>query len=268
MKMRLIALALAATAGAVFLGWPKHNSVPEFFEEEAAPVASSSSVKNSTIQKASLPAGSGMKNPESALGEREALSTAQARAHWDAISNLVECANSRKCDEVFPDTDPSSHFFAVRDRMLDEIDWFMERAAVSPAQIERSVKAAQYLLAVPDEMVQGRALEWLLQHPADEKTPSMIAENMPDVVDAGNAALIAKNLARFNQAEYAALIGDYISDKILNGATFSSVEFARNIGLVLNEHNRSRFERLLKELPKGQREAFVRNALYPRSAST
>jgi hypothetical protein len=195
------------------------------------------------------------------------LNRAEAATHWQAISVLVACAGAPEQCEVpnIPDTDPSSRFFTIRDRILDELDWFAAHQAAG-AESAGVVRAAQSLMAIPDEQVQCRSLDLLLTQPASGKTPALIAEHMAELVDADCVQKVVRVLRKSLDASNSRTVTDYVCDTILHGATLSSKEMARNIGGILTDDTRGPLEACMAKLPKSERYRSMRDALYPSSA--
>ena len=202
------------------------------------------------------------------FSDRPALDRQEAKQRWDSISSLVDCATGGSdCEDEFPSTDPSSHFFGIRDRILDEIDWFAEHQPVGEAQVARANQAYQKLLKVPDEMVQARAIEAMGALPPNEENPGLIMSSLPDIVDTKTAQIVIKELARYKNGKQEAAIAEYVANLIQHGANFASKELAKGLPQILTAGNRGRMERLLRELQRGERYNLVREALYGTAAT-
>jgi hypothetical protein len=195
------------------------------------------------------------------------LTREEAMSHWNSISVLVTCATAPENCAIsnIPDTDPSSRFFSIRDRILDELDWFVAHQTTG-AQSASVVQAAQSLLTIQDDQVQCRSLDLLLTQPASTGTPGLIAKHMGELVDADCVQKVVRVLRKSLDSSNSRTVTDYVCDTILHGATLSSKEMARNIGGILTAETRGPLEACLAKLPKSERYQSMRDALYPATA--
>jgi hypothetical protein len=199
--------------------------------------------------------------------ELPALDSKAAAKHWNQVSSLVNCASQAQgCPEDLPESDPSSKFFALRDRILDELDWFNSHQSTSAAQSARVIEAAHMMLAMPDEEIQCRSLDALLLQPPSSKTPALIAKNMSELVDADCVQKVVKVMRRSLDDSNLETITNYACETILHGAVLSSKEMANSVGLLITDATRSRLEACMAKLPKSERFNSMQKQLYPASA--
>lgn len=196
------------------------------------------------------------------------LSTAAAEFHWNSIAGLVACATtSSECAQDLPNTDPSSKFFALRDRMLDELDWFISHRAAGRAQSAQLVAAAKATLTVPDDQIQCRSLDILLREPPDSATAELVAKHMDNLVDADCVPNVLKVMRQSLDAGASPqVVTDFVCKTILNGAMLSSKEMARLLTEVITDDTRSSLESCMAKLGKSERLDSMRRALYPSTA--
>ncbi|MGZ3693039.1 MAG: hypothetical protein ACXWQO_02310 [Bdellovibrionota bacterium] len=271
MKAKLLALLIGMLliGTAFYFGAPekKHSADEETENEQLTPVHSPiPHQKPGLFQTVSFHPSGEMLEP--APDARPALNNVAAEVHWNNIASLVNCATSEKpCAEAFPETDPSSKFFAIRDRILDEADWFLAHQSSGPAQAARVAEAAHFLISVPDEEVQGRALDLLLQNNIkDAKIPALIEKNMAEVVDTDNVQKISQVFKLSLDDSNVETITNFTCNTILHGATYASKEMAKMVPEILNESTRSRLEACMAKLPNSQRLDSMRSSLYPANA--
>lgn len=263
---------IAILAGAIVVsGERKQNEVPatataSLAEEEISggePAATEPSQPAATPAVSSAPvatAGSGA----GAEDTRPPLETQQAAKHWNNIASLLACnEDSSACKEKFPETSPSSKYFAIRDRILEEVAYYEAHRPVNAEQREILMKAGHALLSsIPDEQVQGQVIPAL---PPDPRNPKAVAEALQDVVDVELMGKAIEVFARDGNRENQQVITDFMRSAIdgTSAGVLAANTAAELLGKVLNDGNRADFENLLRTLPPGTpREQAVRRALY------
>lgn len=270
MRSKLLALLLGMLllGAAAYFRSPALPVSEETVESEESPARPAIPAKQGLFQTVSFhpsDISAGQLSKESILAP---LNTQEAEAHWESIATLVTCAtNPKNCAETFPETDPSSRFFAIRDRILDETDWFLSHKASGPQQAAQALEAAQYLMTVPDEQVQANGLKMALMLPPSAKTCEIIAANMADVVDTSMVPDMMLNLGRCLNPSNEQSVINFVCDTITTGSLFASKEMAKNIDKVLTDSTRGRLETCANKMEKSEREQSMRRILYPSSAS-
>lgn len=267
-KLAALALGLALIAAAFYFQKPAAQPAAEAEESlESAPARKPIPRQdNGMFQTASFHPSS--LSVESSRGGVPILDSIEAEAHWNTITNLVSCATTQKdCPADLPDNDPSAKFFALRDQMLDELDWYLTHKSSSPAQSRQIIQAAHYMLAMPDEQLQAASLKMLKNEPASPKTVDLITQNMEDVVDSDMIPDIAELLGRSMTSENEQQVVDYVCKVVTNGSTFASRAMAKNFQPVLRDATRSRLESCMGKLEPSERQHSMRDVLYPSTAT-
>jgi hypothetical protein len=199
--------------------------------------------------------------PEEALPE---MDPREAIQHWEKIDHWIGCANGSSCR--LPEGDSREAHFYLRDRIVKEAQWFLERSAGSPEQEKRSRSAASRLLAYPEEQVQGLALRWLQHLPVEPSTIDLLEANLSDMVDPELARLAMQELSRHINTPEEGRALDLVEKLLFEGSIFASREVARSANLVTSHDNRGRVERWVSELPpKSAKVRLLRESLNSQS---
>lgn len=258
--LQILLAALVALASVLYLTKPEKT--PARKEAPASLRTQASATPPEEAKIPVTPAGAQAAPQAGRQDSRAPLDPEQAAARWNSLSSLLTCIEGGKCAEALPNDTPSSQYFAARDRILDEVEWFKARAPRGPEQEKRSLEAAHALLArLPDEMVQLSVLEWLLALPPDPQTPLVITRNLRDVVDVDLIQAIVKLFERDRHPTNSAAINEYVFVTIDRGATLASIEMAKALPRLLTEENRAEMQKLLNVVPKGtEREKYLKLA--------
>jgi hypothetical protein len=205
-----------------------------------------------------------------AKAKRLPMDRKEAAKRWDAISKLVACSYGAACSYVLPDAQARDSFFAARDGIVKQIEWFLHREP-SKEDLGRSIKAAQGLLSFQDEQVQESAMKWILSMPSNPDTLRMIQEDLRDAIDPDLVGLLVLELRRQMDLGHENAVLEFVESMLFEGSIMASREMARSAPILITEANRHRFERWAGQLPinalKTQllREALARGKVAERS---
>lgn len=177
------------------------------------------------------------------------LDRQEASKRWNAISKLVACSYGAACAYSLPEKESRDAFFAARDAILKQVEWFMSRS-IPREDLPQSLKAAQGLLSFQDEQVQASALKWILSMPASHNTMKILQDDLKDTVDPDLVRLLVMELRRQMDIGNEEAAMDFSESMLFEGSIMASREFARSVGVLITDANRSRFERWATQLPK------------------
>jgi hypothetical protein len=192
--------------------------------------------------------------------EKPALNAREAAKKWEKIQRLVQCSQIETCAPSSNEV-KEKHFF-LKEKILEEVNWFLQFQADSAEAKKRSYEAAILILQYPEEDIQFAALSWIQQLPISPKTMDIIESEMKDVVDPNLVVLLLKEVKRYQGSSLEPRSMQFLKSIFLEGSIFASRELARSIGILLTKENFLEVNDWLREVsPESAKYRLLSNSL-------